>query len=226
MILVLSAQHTGTWFLLELLQLHPAVRRVEYSDWPRYRPLEGDVTVLHAHLGVPTDERFPDGKYLSRERAVELVGGTDCPVLIPMRDPLRAIITRETRHPHGDHQHIVQGIAAGAELKTRFPHRVHFFPIDVDVATREARVARARALYETLDLTFPTEAEAFAHRWMAPSYNVSSPHPLKVWYDLGDWESIRDSGLATSTMTSLPEHETARDLLDHLGYDLAWNRSE
>ena len=127
-IFVPTIQHTGTWFLLKFLnKFVPHIRQVEQMnssflkiEWP---------TILHTHFpfnfwGAPVGER---DKTLSIE-AITLLSNI-FKTVIPIRDPLAAILTRECRHPNLDHFYIVDNFIALAQMEEST--NIKFFPIDI-----------------------------------------------------------------------------------------------
>lgn len=218
-ICVFSIQHTGTWFACEYLlrcgwthgkypadvwqwyQLANGERR-----WPAFE--NGRRPIVQSHLCARDDLELGERrKHITINLAKHLAQCWD--VIVPVRDPLLAVITRHIRHPDLDHRYIVHAFAR-LELLDSY---VHWLPVDLAPSVRPP-----------LAVDVPTEAsESFLKANQAPSYNVTpSNHPLKQAYLAGDFQTIATQcGPAVDLL--LDKAEDIRPLLERLGYtDLLW----
>ena len=156
-VFVPSVQHTGTWFTVNFLRkFFPRNRELTFAfesaekpeaenhDYaPQYDDAAGQPTVLHIHLPISTgiNEDSTNGTQFHRKWYANLKSCRSLPVstlllfcnlmktVVPLRDPLAAILTREARHPQFRHFCIVDGFIALATEFVRHPNVV-FFPVD------------------------------------------------------------------------------------------------
>lgn len=159
LVFVPSVQHTGTWFAIRFLKrFFPASRELVFALEDLASAAEADVayehtyrsplggpTVLHTHLPIVRYCDFDVDAAATRfERRWKANMGTlrSVPVqtallvcnllkaVVPVRDPLAAILTREARHPQFRHFYIVDGFVALATEFARHPNVV-FLPVDM-----------------------------------------------------------------------------------------------
>jgi len=140
-IFVLSVQHTGTGFVTTVLRsLCPDAAVLDISYLTRGSTVLRSPTIVRGHfpiirtLDVDLEMDFNSVQqlginYKSIGYRAALALAALFPVVIPLRDPLAAILTRETRHPEFRHFFIVDGFV---EIARRFAHHpnVCFFPVD------------------------------------------------------------------------------------------------
>lgn len=178
-----TAHHTGTWFLLRFLLNHTRVYGVvEYHEIEK-----GQVTVehlnkrvVHAHVGKKMMSSGILGETLSVNQAIEL--SRHVKTIIPVRDPLRMLISRESRHPELTHEFQVYGFSRLQEFDAVY------MPIDLYESTE----CRSRLLTETLaGIGYGHEpyVEWWAENW--PRHNTAGSNELVEMYDNGDVEGIR-----------------------------------
>lgn len=134
-IFVPTIPHTGTWFVLRFLERFvPNIVEAKNTGGRITEP-----TILHTHFPVINylDIHYkPNYPYIRTEKnpksltydAIELMISL-FKTVIPIRDPLAAILTREARHPELRHFFIVDGFI---EASRYLGHpNVMFFPIDL-----------------------------------------------------------------------------------------------
>lgn len=125
-----SVQHTGTWFVLRILE------KFGYNAVDCMGLIDGDVNInnpstIQTHFPVEASSGVPFelGKWMdviSIQVMMKIFK-----TIIPIRDPLAAILTREARHPELRHFYIVDGFVSLAE-KMSGNSNVVFFPIDLN----------------------------------------------------------------------------------------------
>lgn len=204
--LVLSAQHTGTWFVIDAL---------------RICGLDVGNGILHHHLVsddyVSCIANSDSGAFISDKRATKLCNETTT-TIVPVRDPLRAVITREARHPNLNHFHIIRGLECASRMKPRI-----FLPIDLPWTDSERRSALVEMCVTCCDINEFDQVyklRDYAESWEPPAYNISPPHPLKEAYESGDYAAIK-AGLPEECR--MLEDGPLRPWLESLGYsDLLW----
>lgn len=165
-VFVPSVQHTGTWFTIEFLQnFFPRTRELTFLLEPydmkpsdanmlyQYvytQPLD-EPTITHVHLPIIKDlahEVNFHGTWFEQTWIMNLATRRSLQVqtlllfcnffktVIPVRDPLAAILTREARAPQFRHFFIVDGFVALATEFAKHPN-VKFLPIDLPMSVEE-----------------------------------------------------------------------------------------
>ncbi|MCP4475390.1 MAG: hypothetical protein GY821_12660 [Gammaproteobacteria bacterium] len=139
-IFVPSVQHTGTWFVLRLLE------KFGYEIKTTKDILDGKViesgkkTVIHTHFPITNNlnKIVPNDPFELRTY------NSDAPLcinsivmlsnmfktVVPIRDPLAAMLTREARHPELRHFFIVDGFVQMANYLSDNSNTM-FFPVDL-----------------------------------------------------------------------------------------------
>jgi len=125
-----SVQHTGTWFVLHMLE------KFGYNIVDSQRLLEGGVnidnpSVIHTHFPITGYDKIPFEEYKQMSANSIQCLSKIFKTVIPIRDPLAAILTREARHPELRHFYIVDGFVDMAQRMSGNSNVV-FFPIDLN----------------------------------------------------------------------------------------------
>lgn len=102
--------------------------------------------------------------------------------VIPIRDPLRSLLTRQNRHPKLDHRYLIDGFKALARC-----HDVFFFPVDLFEKYEDRRSLLVR-LFEFLELEVPKYVNEVAKSWVPA--NTSGHYEMKDWYNAKDAKKI------------------------------------
>lgn len=189
-IFVPSAQHTGVWFVLELLQGHSEVRNGVMELRNMVGPQRGQITLIHTHFGQGVTPHPNDAEKFIRDKVLnELIG--IYPSVIPVRDPLLALITRQLRHPDLWHVYIINAFATMARELAGCP-TVFFLPVDLYKSKAyEPRLSILQKLFAFLKL----EEEDYIRFWAAgwPRFNTVGYEAAKEtrrWYKHGDLDEI------------------------------------
>ena len=226
---VFSVQHTGTWFACEfLLSLKNSFghEREHVFQWHKlengeqrlpFAALNGRKPVIVSHLAGgadgPTDEHR--GKHITIGLARNLA--EYWPTVVPLRDPLLSLITRQLRHPERDHGYIID---AFCEL-WKLAGNVHWLPIDVGERPLDRKDRLVEITAKILG-GWTRETEDFLTQWIAPAYNVTPPeHPLKLAYRTGDFGEIH-AAFPEEFDLLLERRGEIRELLEPIGYQLPW----
>ena len=219
-VFVPSVQHTGTWFVINFLKnffeysrevtflledddMKPEDANVLYR--PKYSRSLDKPTVVHVHLPIsrnPSADVDFFGTWFDSTWIQNLATKRSLPVqtllllcnffktVIPVRDPMAAILTREARHPQFRHFCIVDGFVALATEFAKHPN-VKFLPIDM-AGTVEERAAILRDVLVHVGLD-PNRHLAtlhdLAHKW-APQ-NQTPGNRFKWLYQNNDLDGIR-----------------------------------
>lgn len=217
-VFVPSVQHTGTWFVINFLKnFIPINKEVTFllekkieagqADSLYTMKYEDDLnqpTIIQIHLPIVRhlnfDVNFPDAPFyknwianLGTKRSLQvstiLLLCNFFKTVIPIRDPLAAILSREARHPQFRHFFIVDGFVNLAKEFSRHPN-VKFFPIDL----YKDFDSRKKLLFETLQHCgledFREEVvDDIAEKW--PVENPTPGNRFKELYKNGDIEQIK-----------------------------------
>jgi hypothetical protein len=236
-IYVISVQHTGTWFAIDFLRGHSKVRN-EIFQWKDVRvcqafpPLEPDIwDIMHVHLGTCWHHTTDFAEYdsaLDMKCQMPLLADMfvkTFPTVMPVRDPLRAIITRQIRHPDKTHNYIVNGFIYMAQVWERMEEMgpVVFLPVDLNItAPLYDKVTALSRILTMLDLPIEPYVEEYARKWEAPAYNTTPDVALKNWCKAGEKEKVKEA--LPTEWAYLQAHESKiRPFLEHLGYkELMW----
>jgi hypothetical protein len=216
-----SVQHTGTWFTLDFLKRFiPRTKELTFLlEADDMKPTDAgsqykmqfdralDVpTIVHVHFpivrSVGSEIDF-FGSVFDQTWMMNLATKRALPIqflllicnffktVIPVRDPIAAILTRETRHPQFRHFGIVDGYVAMATEFARHPN-VKFLPIDMARTSEQRKQLLSDVLIHcSID---PGPHEAILDE-MAVNWPVSNPTPgnrLKGLYDSGKFGKLRN----------------------------------
>lgn len=225
---VFSVQHTGTWFALEfLLTLKNSFghHRDHVFQWHRlqngeqrlpFNALEGRKPVIVSHLnggGSPGDEHAK--KQFTVDLARNLV--EYWPTVVPLRDPLLSLITRQIRHPDRDHSYIIDAFCELWKLNGN----VHWLPVDLGEKPLGRKDRLVKITAKILG-GWTRASEEFLNQWLAPAYNVTpQEHPLKLAYRAGDFGEIH-AAIPEEFDLLLERREAIQKLMEPMGYDLPW----
>lgn len=219
--MVFSVHHTGTVFLLDALQWHGAIDRVrEMAELcSPGAPPPTCRQVVHLHLmGHCADSRGPLDIPWPDLMETAIKGR----VLIPLRDPMLALISRERRLPGGDHRFIVNGFIALLDLLDQVPHN-RWLQVDNDW-NFEARLAKLNELQAAIGLDPQPFARRLAREWL-PQNAWGSGFDLVRLYSIGDLDGLR-SRFPMNFDYLTERAKQLRPFLERFGYrDLPWWRT-
>lgn len=207
--LLATVQHTGTWFLIHILEQITGKKISLFKDVLYNRePFD----LLHTHI-TTTDAGLHDKDILKHVRPWLLDALVMLyPTVIPIRDPLASLITRENRHPELNHEYIVHSFEYVAQLDKS---NVFLFPIDL----HEGYIERRKLLNELAKfLNVPADTQTIktiALNWKVKNSAVDESG-LKKQYRKGYYKSIRRKlNSCCKLLESKPE---IAEFLHHLGY--------
>lgn len=140
-VFVTSIQHTGTWFVLNFLKrfMPNIVHTFQVID--NYQIIEKG-SIIHCHFSGINTADFNKGLSLGGIVALASLFKT----VVPVRDPLAAILTRESRHPEQRHFYIPEGFVHLSQTLQHHPN-VKFLPIDLKM-TQEQRYVLLKEVLE------------------------------------------------------------------------------
>lgn len=217
---VASVHHTGTWFVLNFLLSHPGTwELVELRTAVEGREVKPS-DVLHFHLygdGVVSRGPFHETGLL--DAAVRL--SRKVPTVVPVRDPLLSLISRQARHPELDHVQVVRAF----EYLDRFSNSAVFVPVDLlNRSGIEARREKLEEVLGRLGLEWEEWCDDYAREWPVANTVGGRGAGLREMYERRDVESLR--GFLRAEMEELDRiAPTLIPFLQTLGYsDLPWWR--
>ena len=243
-IYVPTIQSTGTWFVMDLINAHSDV--IYMNSWQ-----EKDETkmpshdsrkraLINVHFGV--SNTYWDNQVYHRDEEIKAqYMNTADHVVIPVRDPLRALLTCHTRNfDMIDITHIVNGFVTLADWYYRIDlPNIFIFPVDLPVLWSvvpshgggglKSRYELIRELFDYLELSYEPYMMYYAQEWpkrntmehqevsrRCSNYYYSRNIPLLIkeldsCYEGGGWEYLQSK---TSIL---------RPFLESVGYtDLLW----
>jgi len=223
MIALLTIPNTGTWFITELLKLHPDIRHIiEYNAG--FFGI-GRMEITRSLFSYDPEMDYSKALYRRHIFGNSTHGEIDLicmghKTIIPMRDPLASLISRKHRNPlEPMYEHIDAFVYAATS-----PHINNSFimPIDTDnfKSSDRNRFFVALDMFKFVGLDIPTGLNQWA-RDNAPK-NAMGAYEQKKAYDNGD--------LSTATTQCRGELEylkskenILRPWLNRLGYgQLMW----
>ena len=246
-IFIPSIQHTGTWFLLHLLRNHSSNKSGHMLNHEHLQRIlidksyvnlvfSEDTTLIHFHFGEG-EAHFPDDR--AKHFPYELVEymASIFPTVIPLRDPLLSLISRQARYPDLDHSYLINGFVYLVQLSQKF--RPFILPIDVLAKhSDKQRYGELADLMKHLGL----DLEPYLALWSV-SWSVFNPtsaiaesennEEMKTalslmagYYETGDVGKLYE--IFPEEYDYLKSHEPLlKPFLKELGYrDLAWWEAE
>ena len=247
-IFVPTIPQSGTWFILKFLEkcglklehVGEILRRTDN----RTLDLKGVPTVLSTHIfpfyyqGNPYKEAWPTyggdpiqdyvvRKYCISLGAIELLASI-YKTVIPIRDPLACLLTREVRAGQLRHFYIIDGFIEVAERFMNHPN-VKFFPIDLygsdsEPKTLEEEVIKKKSLISLLEhCEIDVESNKTIINDTAKCWKRENETPnnrYKAPYEAGDIEKIKKMlGSKWAEVEYLKNHASRiLPLLTSLGY--------
>jgi hypothetical protein len=218
LIFIISAQHTGTWTLIRHVERSPDIDEVGMLTKTKPNVIEGyraadKLFCFHDHLSTAY-------------RATHMVTpyAVDVPIVVPIRDPLRAVLTRQTRRSDLEHAYIIQAFCAMAEFINKY--NVMLFPVDLPVDV-EVRLRQLGKLYKFLGIKAPGALKQHAAEWEL--HNVSYKKDWKedkqafdYLYKARDYEKIKRY-VPTSAWVLEQVQPKLQPFMERIGYeDLMW----
>lgn len=240
MIFVPTLPQSGTWFVLKLLE--KCGYKIEFTgEIVRDKKIitEGDIA-LSTHIfpfyyqGSPFKEALPSyggnpiqdyvvRKYHMCLGAIELLTRMH-KTIIPIRDPLACLLTREARAPQLRHFYIIDGFI---EVVNRFADNpnVLFFPVDLYTRKEDRFALLENMLIHSCIPTAPVLdiINQTAIEWKRE--NITPNNRFREPYEAGDINKIKEMlGSKWAEVEHLKNHNgTIMPFLRSLGYgELLW----
>lgn len=206
MILVASVQHTGTWSAIGMIEHMTGEKVCELWKILNGDPIEG---ILHTHIGDPmlvdTVER---GKHVNGYILDALT--TLFKTVIPVRDPMRSLITRQMRHPNLQHLHIIDGFRELARLHNT--GNIYWLPLDlITEPTQQRSVENAMAAF--------VGAYPYVCSW-TPVNQTYEQDEIRDAYAQGDIGPLEEA--CAEEVGALRSDKAINNFLRELNYDLPW----
>lgn len=214
-IFIPTIQHTGTWFLIEFLKRHSHVGGFSEA---KDMQLFDNITLMHTHFGEGEGKHPNDVLKFFHPEVVKLIADKFRTV-IPVRDPLFALLTRQARHPDLRHDYIVNGFIALAG----FYQSVFVLPVDLYKAKA---IEDRKTILENLLVYLQIPVEEYINKWSYdwPVYNYAGDpeNELMELYHTGQREKIQN--IIPEEYGHLKSNEPIlRPFLEGIGYkNLLW----
>lgn len=217
-IILPTIQHTGTWFVIDILQ------KFGYTTVP-YNPEWTDKnTVLYMHYPLSVGNGIlpqEEHKFCSLGTIEWMYSKfANCLMIIPIRDILASLITRQQRHAEQPHKYIIDGFISLAQDFDKF--QPFYFPMDLFETCKD----RGNLLFslETVigkDLQYKN---ILAHEWQPK--NTQGEYPLKEAYYQGDIAKIQQA-IPNEWEYLIKSRKILQPFFEKLGYkDLLWFEEE
>ena len=245
-IMLTTVQHTGTWFMISLLCDHPAVNGFVELHQACLVALSGDPLTQRKHqarldlAGINVVHTHYWAWENSKEDAVRGAVFTlmcTLPSVVTLRDPLRSLITRESRHPNLDHEDLLDAwvhMVENLEALSKVNAAPFLFPIDLRQAEADRRELILRMFEHVMPsgdhigyaakraATWPTEAAIIRDVDLRLRYNTKRDSPLRDAYNARDVAFIKSS--LGGKWDALQRRENSlRPFLEEQGYrGLMW----
>jgi len=201
---------SGTWFVLRLFER--LGYKIEHTGEIMSRIVNMTVdisipTILHTHVfafyynPAPYKESWPSyggdaiQEYIVRKNKMSIGGikllASMFKTVIPIRDPLASLLTRERRAPNLRHFYIVDGYVEVVRELSNHPN-VKFFPLDLNLTEEE----RYELLVDVLthcgvDVSkHSEEINDTAIHWRKE--NVTPNNSFREHYDAGDIDKLKE----------------------------------
>ena len=219
-VFVPSVQHTGTWFVINFLRRFiPREKELTFllEDTatkphdagclyrPSYSQLLDAPVVVHVHLPIFLDlgcgketydtwfhRTWAENMTTKRSVSVEtlLLLCNFFKTVIPVRDPMAAILTHEVRYPQFRHFCIVDGFVALATEFARHPN-VKFFPVDMlEAAEQREELLNAVLTHCCIDSAEHVDlVREFAASWTPE--NTTPENRFRTIYQEQDLRSLQ-----------------------------------
>lgn len=201
MIALLSVENTGTHFTASVLR-HLTGKS---SEWAA--PVNPNAFQTE-NIGIFVQHVYPVGFSSHSDGVVELMLRAD-QVVVPMRDPIRALISNHDRgHGNLPYRKHVESFERVSEW-LHAPN-VHFFRVDVAPDNRWAEVA---GLAWHLRMDPPNEE---APDWRPENVTPQRHHSvLRTWYHEGEWSKLDEA--LDGAITAL---EPLSEFFEMFGYEV------
>lgn len=226
MITIASVPHTGTWFVINFLE------QLLEATTTHARFAEGENKITHFHVGADINrsdfgyEHLPEDeakktyeeyfkKFPSMEESNKLIETRK--TIIPVRDPLLALITRQNRNSKLSHLLTVRGFEYISRLYGR--PDIFFFPVDL-YDTFEGQLRLLEKLTEFVGVENKILVDYSAIMWMArnTSHDTSG---LKKEYNDGNMDAVINTlPVETECLFNTP---SIKEFMSDIGYKyLKW----
>jgi hypothetical protein len=221
-ILLPTVPHTGTHFMVEFFKQFQIVQNtVELVQLRKNEYKFAGNPYGFAGL-YPDRTNLVYGHVYERELPTLLSLARWWKPIVPLRDPLAGLVTRQNRHPDQTHTHIVNAWLRLVEVVDEL--EPEYVPLDLLIKPEDRRDAMIRVV-EKAKLgcgAWHTQALTWASQWPQNKHNSKGNYPLKEAYRAGDIEALE--GVLGHELTQLRLAEPVlRPFLEKQGYkDLLW----
>lgn len=215
--------HTGTWFLVHVLKV---LRQGSVLPWAHSFEVGGGLPINWMQIHVPdlTDEEKSNRRYLNAALIDAFVESGRYPIVVPVRDPVRSLITLANRRdqdgcpPSGPLVAHARKFETVARWFEDHPN-AFFFPVDLYESVRDRRTI-LNQLASFVGVVPDQETAALAREWPRHNPTTDDPTGLRDAYERGDLDAIESA--FPDELGVLRESREVLGMYEHLGYFLPW----
>lgn len=214
---IASVKHTGTWFLVSLLQ---KLGQGSIVPWAHSFEVGGGLPInwLHVHVPDYEDEEDEPRRYLEAALIDAFVVSGRYAVVIPVRDPVRSLITYRIRCGGGSLLHHARRFGTLARWWEELRH-VHWFPVDLGGFSDRAASISVLARY-VKHATNPEKFVELASSWEPENVTPPDGSGLREAYAAEDLDVIEEE--FADELALLRSDERLLRFYGALGYRLPW----
>ncbi len=227
--ILITPQHTGTWFWLNFLTRHPEIDGFAVRD-NFLQGIEGFGKILSTGVEIDKDKDLSkEVQYRMGYKSVIHFHGPDSPEhliligvaspLLTTRDPLLSLISRFQRFPEKEDLDILETFVWMAKYVYRFsPHLYKI--VSIDLIQLEKRIHELKEILDWFNLdTDEDYIKRWADRW--PKIPTLE-YELKEKYHAGDVSFIKQT-MPVLWNLLIRKEDILRPWLESIGYkDLLW----
>jgi hypothetical protein len=223
LVLLPTVQHTGTWFMKNMFE-HLYDEPVTLYENTFYGSSQQHLEkgILLPHIGMDGESMYQHSNGTKVKFMPEYIFNAlieKHKTVIPVRDPMLSLITRENRHSDLTHSHIIRGFSMLAKI-SQHPN-VMFFPIDTSRRS-SVRLSQLDSLEQFLGIEARSMSakKIFVQLWEPKNEAVDS-HGLKVDYlTTGSYKRVVNRMPKETEL--LFSNKEIKPFLINLGYSCPW----
>ena len=232
MIFVYTGQHTGTWFAIRLLEhflgeVHLIKAIKHYEAFLHGHPRKWAQRMDAGHFNIPEQVKLSQTHFHVCKTEPEIQRLIDDnKTIIPVRDPMLSLITREKRHPElNPHYPWVTQFDRFVDL-AEHPN-CFFFPIDLYKSADEKKVL-VRNLLDYVGVTDINDVwlNNFVKKWTPVNLTAANNNIQKnlvAPYQNGELDKLH--ARFKKSYEFLIKNDNIKKFLKTMGYDLPWFKS-
>jgi hypothetical protein len=222
-ILVKTIQHTGTWFTVDFLRSHPDVDGfVEIDVLPAMMVGRGTGRDVFPAMSIGKRHTVFKSHFPAQMSGDVLLTIASLRTIVPLRDPLLSVMTRNHRHPEIVRNDLIDVWESSARVLSPIERDLPIYYAAVDLADSEAaRRDLLSGVCRHAELACEPHARQWAARWPL-DINSTGHYPMKDAYRQRDVKFLKRA-LGREWFKLKEIEQTVRPWLEAKGYkDLMW----